>query len=216
MVNRELTQSLNDSISSGSLQLGILLHQLLQSEAWKLYRNLGFFAFSFTLVHRALAIFGMSNSLPRTESALARRPFDWRPRQSEFLASTGEKLRDIFDRVVGAGGRSWFRRSYAALCIVSTTPDRALIFVFVRVVRGLAGNGASSRRTALGARPHIHTSSRPRRAQLFNQTSRDFFQETRGHARFRQIGTVAAAINSPAQDELIHRASHTHVAKAAL
>src|SRR5678815_3563110 len=41
-------------------QLGILLHQLLQTEARELYRNLGIFTFSFALVHRAFAIFAVS------------------------------------------------------------------------------------------------------------------------------------------------------------
>ena len=59
-----------------SLQLGVLLHQLLQAEARKLYRNLGFFAFSFALIDGAFAIFRMADLLAGAESALAGGLFD--------------------------------------------------------------------------------------------------------------------------------------------
>ena len=88
---------------SRPLQLGILLHQLLQAEARKLYRNLGFFAFSFALVDRSFAIFRMANLLAGTESALAGGLFDRRLGDGELLAAAGEKLGDILDRVVGTG-----------------------------------------------------------------------------------------------------------------
>ena len=100
LANYKITKS-----ASGFLQLGVLLHQLLQAEAWKLYRNLGFFAFSFTLVDGSLAVFGMTDSLSRTKSALARRLFDRSGFGSaEFFAAAGEELGDVLDRVVGARG----------------------------------------------------------------------------------------------------------------
>jgi len=73
-----------------------------------LYRNLGFFAFSFSLIDRAFAVFGMADLLPGTESSLARGLFDGNSRHAELLAAAGEKLRDVLDRVVGLsreGGR---------------------------------------------------------------------------------------------------------------
>jgi hypothetical protein len=88
---------------SGSLQLGILLHQLLQAEARELYRNLGFFAFSFAQVDRAFAIFRVTDFLAGAESALAGRLFDGRFRNGKLLAAAGEELGDVLDGVVGAG-----------------------------------------------------------------------------------------------------------------
>src|SRR3954452_6919664 len=94
--NYKITKSL-----SGFLQLGILLHQLLQPEAWKLYRNLRFFAFSFALVDGSLAVFGMADALSGTKSALAFEFFDRSGfGNAEFFASAGEKFRDVFNRVV--------------------------------------------------------------------------------------------------------------------
>src|SRR5262252_418341 len=114
MVNRELTQSLNDSISSGSLQLRILLHQLLQAEAWKLYRNLGFFAFSLALVHRSFAVLRMPHPLSRTKSALPRRLFHRRRfRHRKLLPPAREEFRNVLDRVIGSPRHGWFRRARA-------------------------------------------------------------------------------------------------------
>src|SRR5262252_7285830 len=98
MVNRQMTQSLNDSISSSSLQLGILLHQLLQAEAWKLYRNLGFFAFSLPLIDGAFAIFRMANALSGAEPAPALGLLEGRRFwNAELLAAAGEEFRDVLD-----------------------------------------------------------------------------------------------------------------------
>src|SRR5579872_3480119 len=97
-----MTKSLNDSMRSASLQLGILLHQLLQAEAWKLYRNLGFFAFPFALIDRALAIFWMADSLAGTESAFACRFFDRSCLgHGELLAAAGEEFGNVLNRIVG-------------------------------------------------------------------------------------------------------------------
>src|SRR3954452_1450865 len=98
--NYKITKSL-----SGFLQLGVLLHQLLQPEAWKLYRNLGFFAFSFPLVDGSLAVFGMADALSGTESALAFWLFDRSGfGNAELCASAGEEFGDVLDRVVGVRG----------------------------------------------------------------------------------------------------------------
>ena len=100
--NHSMAESLNDSIASGPLQLGILLHQLLQAEAWKLYRNLGFFAFSFALVNGSFPVLRMPDSLPRAESALARGFLDRSFRDGKLLAPAGKELGDVLDGVVGA------------------------------------------------------------------------------------------------------------------
>src|SRR5205823_3199983 len=54
-----------------SLQLRIFLDQLLQTEPWELYRNLGVLTFSFALVNRALAVFGVANLLAGAEPLFA-------------------------------------------------------------------------------------------------------------------------------------------------
>ena len=59
------------------LQLRVLLDQLLQSEPRELYRNLGVFPISFSLVDRALAIFRMANALARAETTSS--PWALRP-----------------------------------------------------------------------------------------------------------------------------------------
>src|ERR1039458_5578505 len=103
---------------SSALQLRVLLHQLLQAEARKLYSNLGFFAFSFPLIDRAFAIFGMANFLAGAESALAGGLFERRFRHGEFLAAAGEELGYVFDGIVGFGGNGGLltgRRDAAAV-----------------------------------------------------------------------------------------------------
>src|SRR5580658_7910677 len=59
------------STRSGFFQLGIPLHQLLQTEARELYRNLGVFPIAFALIDRPFPIFRMLHLLPRTESPSA-------------------------------------------------------------------------------------------------------------------------------------------------
>src|SRR5208282_2545459 len=101
-VNYQITQLQNyQRLRSSALQLRILLYQLLQAEARELYRNLGFFAFSFSLVDRALAIFRMAHLLPGAESALASRLFDRRLGNAEFLSPRGKELGDVLDGVIG-------------------------------------------------------------------------------------------------------------------
>src|SRR6266852_8487637 len=115
-----------------SLQLRILLHQLLQTEARELYRNLGIFTFSFALVDGAFAIFRMANFLSRAEALSAFGLFDRQFGDAELLASRGEKVGNVLNRVVGLAG---VRRRRSALFLLAA-PDRTLVFVFVRVVGG--------------------------------------------------------------------------------
>src|SRR5207249_8709634 len=127
-----ITKLHNFPISSGSLQLGILLHQLLQPEAWKLYRNLGFFAFSFALVDRSLTVFRMPDSLPRTESAFACRLLDWRSfGRCALLAATGEEFGNVLNRVVGAGRNRRLGRARVSPAGISRMPRSTLIFILV-------------------------------------------------------------------------------------
>src|ERR1700691_4831488 len=115
----------------GALQLRVLLHQLLQAEARKLYSNLGFFAFSFPLVDRSFSILRMANFLAGTESALTGGLFWKRFRDREFLAAAGEELGDVLDGIVRL---RWNRGLLAGCPDAGTLPGRALIFVFVGIV----------------------------------------------------------------------------------
>ena len=118
-------------MSSGFFQLGILLHQLLQPEPRELYRNLGVFPISFSLVDSALAVFRMADFLSRTKALLAFGFLDDSFRHVEFLAARGEKLGDVVDGVVALAGVGRLG-AFRALAL----PGRALVFVFVGVVRG--------------------------------------------------------------------------------
>src|SRR5436305_5026642 len=166
----QITQLPNFPIYSGFLQLGILLHQLLQAEAWKLYRNLGFFAFSLALVDRSFAVFRMTYSLPRTESALTGRRFHRRRfRDAELLAAAGEELGNVLDGVVGARRDSWLRTATTAATRI--VPRRTLIFVFIRIVRAFA---VVRRRTSSRGPPRLRSrqaipGTGPCDSQLFNQ-----------------------------------------------
>src|SRR5260370_27039743 len=104
--NYPITQFPNYSIALSALKLGILLHQFLQAEAWKLYSNLGFFAFSFALIDRAFAVFRVAHLLSGAEAALAGGLFYGHLGDGELLAAGREELSDVLDRVVGPGGRS--------------------------------------------------------------------------------------------------------------
>src|ERR1700722_5878302 len=127
----------------GALQLGILLHQLFQAEARKLYSNLGFFAFSFALIDGTLAVFGMADALARAESALAGGFFRSGFRDGEFFAAAGEKLGDVLDGIVGLGGGGNF---LASCSDTAAPPSCALVFVLVGIMNiGIVGCGASPR-----------------------------------------------------------------------
>src|ERR1019366_6557404 len=150
--------------TSGPFELGILLHQLLLSEARELYRNLSFFAFSFALVDRSFAILGVADLLPRAESALAGGLFDGCLGDGELLAAAGEEFGDVLDRVVRAG---WGRGLLPALrCRRSATlPDIALVFIFVRIVsRGMVVAARPRGRVDRShtVRPHTNGASTPR------------------------------------------------------
>src|SRR5260370_34884110 len=95
-----ITKLPNDSIVSSPLQLGILLHQLLQAEARKLYRNLGFFALSFALVHGSFSLFGMAAFLAGTKAALARGLFYRGFPDRELFATRSEQMCDVLTSVV--------------------------------------------------------------------------------------------------------------------
>src|ERR1700733_6187419 len=116
-----------------ALQLRVLLHQFLQSEARKLYSKFGFFAFSLALIDGTLAILGMANLLPGTKSALAGRLFRSHFRHTELLATAREEFSDVLDRIVGFGRGSGL---WTAGLRGPAFPGAALIFVFVRVVSG--------------------------------------------------------------------------------
>src|SRR5581483_173835 len=139
-----------------SFQLRVLLHQLLQTETRELYRNLGIFPISFALIDRAFAIFWVANLLAGPEAFLAGGRLNRNLGQRELLPPRGKKLGNVVDRVVGLAG--------VALRLAmpgARGPGRALIFVFVGVVRVLReGVGASPLRAGEGARPHA--ASRPR------------------------------------------------------
>src|SRR5579859_409009 len=200
---------------SGSLQLSVLLHQLLQAEAWKLYRNLGFFAFSFALVDRAFAVFWMADSLAGTKSAFPCRLFDRSHLgHGELLAAAGEEFGDVLNRIVGPRSDSRFCGASVASTWVAAVPRCALIFIFVGIVRtlGIVSSGTSSRGTAEGCRSYTSFA----RSQFFNERRGHFFQEARWHAGFGQVSPVAAAVNCSRQDQLIHGASHADITKAAL
>src|SRR5260370_9985472 len=136
-----ITKLPNDSIVSSPLQLGILLHQLLQAEARKLYRNLGFFALSFALVDGSFSVFGMADFLAGTKAALARGLFYRGFRDRALFATRSEELGDVLDRVVGICRRCGFvARSIGrdTAGIIAASPTHALILVFVGIGCGSA------------------------------------------------------------------------------
>src|ERR1700757_3072231 len=100
---------------SGFFELGILLHQLLQPEPRELYRNLGVFPISFSLVDGALSVFRMPHFLAGAEALLPPR---------------GKELGDVVDGVVALAGVGRLG-TLGALAL----PGSALVFVFVGVVR---------------------------------------------------------------------------------
>src|SRR5277367_4485681 len=152
-------------------QLGILLHQLLQTEARELYRNLGLFTVSFSLVDRPFAIFGMPHLLSGPESFLAFGLFDQRFQDVEFLSPRGKKLGNVVDGIVAASGIRW-----SPLRIASRPVGAALIFVLVGVMSlllRLLGRGHSCPRGLPLS---------PRSSQFFHQLRRDFLEKSRRHA----------------------------------
>src|SRR5271166_3657440 len=113
-------------------QLGILLDQLLQTEARELYRNLGLFTFSFSMINRAFAIFGMAHLLPWLETLLAPGLLHQRFRDAEFLSPRGEKLGNVVDRIVTASGIGGGR---SPRLVAGGPVGAALILVLVGIMR---------------------------------------------------------------------------------
>src|SRR5437660_10980366 len=89
---------------SGFLELGVLLHQLLQPEPRELYRNLGVFPISFSLVDGAFAIFWMTDFLSGAEAFLALGLLDDGLWQVELLPARRKQLGAIIDAVVAIAG----------------------------------------------------------------------------------------------------------------
>src|SRR5438445_1941414 len=100
IVEKTASELFARSHNSRLLQLGVLLYQLLQTEARELYRNLGLFTFSFALIDQAFAIFGMAHLLSRTESSIASGLLQRHLGNVEFLAARGKELGNVINRVV--------------------------------------------------------------------------------------------------------------------
>ncbi len=132
-------------------QLRVLLHQLFQTEARKLYRNLGFFTFSFALVDGALAIFRVADLRSWAESLLAFGSFDGQlwgrlnffPREAKNSAMLSMEL--YFGPVLDARTAS------------PGAPCCGLVFVFVSVV-SVASRNLRGFAPPDGAGPRPHTS----------------------------------------------------------
>src|SRR5215472_17250958 len=197
--------------SSGSLQLGIFLHQLLQPKAWKLYRNLGFFAFSLALIYRAFTILRMPDSLSRAESALARGLSDRSFGQREFLTAAGEKFGNVLDRVVSLGRNCGPTGTSPTPIAMRRTPRRTLILIFIGIMGAL---GMVRSIPPCGTLSGAHTSACG--SELLDQPRRNFFEKSRRHTRLRQIGPVPTPVDHARQDQLIHSPSHAHIAESPL
>src|SRR5215472_6853991 len=110
-------------------QLGILLHQLLQSKPCKLYRNLRILPIPFALVYRAFPIFRMADALSGSETPLPGRLFHPGLRQAELLAPRCKKLGNVIDGVIRLC-RHWLRLGRPR----PRAPRRTLILILVRVM----------------------------------------------------------------------------------
>src|SRR5438876_7585636 len=117
---------------SSLLQLRILLHQLLQTEARELYRNLRVFPIPLALIDRPFAVFRMLDLLPRTKSALAGGRFDRQLWELELFPARGKKLSNVVDRIVAPHRRGSLRLNPLRI------PTRTLILVLVRIVSRFA------------------------------------------------------------------------------
>src|SRR6266851_7960620 len=165
------------------LQLRILLYQLLQTEARKLYRNLGVFPVPFALIHRPFPIFRVLDLLPGTESPPAFRLLRHHFRNMELLTPRRKKFRNVVDGVVVR------ERSRCLRLDPGRVPGGTLVFVFVGVVRALpVWRGHSCPRTASRRREcrrgdGCRGSPFPRSAQLLHQLRRHLFQKSRWHTR---------------------------------
>src|SRR5260370_30875997 len=85
---------------SCSFQLRVLLHQLFQTEARELYRNLGAFPVAFALIDHAFTVLGMPHPLAGAESGLAGAPrlrLGCYSRHRALLAPRSEAFRDVLN-----------------------------------------------------------------------------------------------------------------------
>src|SRR5437763_780637 len=114
--NQDKNNYVNDSKHSGLFQLGVLLDQLLQSKARKLYRNLRLFAFSLAMVDRSFSIFRMPHLLPRSKTATSFGLFDRHFCHAEFLSARGEEFGNVVDGVVFGSGRFAAGLDFIAPC----------------------------------------------------------------------------------------------------
>src|SRR5882724_4436070 len=123
-------------------QLSILLNQLFQTEALKLYRNLGVATLALAMVDDSFAIFRMANVLAWFEGCPRHRLRFGRLGNAELLSARREKLGDVADGIVNGTG-------IAALLLSAVARGfggiRALVFIFIRIVRRLrfVSRGAS-------------------------------------------------------------------------
>src|SRR5882757_6123047 len=112
-------------------QLGILLHQLFQTEALKLYRNLGIATLALATVDDSFAIFRMANVLAGLKGRPRYRLRFGRLGNAELLSARREKLRNVANGIVNGAG-------IAALLLSAVARGfggiRALVFIFIRIV----------------------------------------------------------------------------------
>src|SRR5262249_2505646 len=125
--------------------------------------------------------------------------------QRELFAARGEELGDVVNRVVLGAGVS-------AAASAATRPNGlAAVAVWGRAPDVVFGVGMRGMRNSLVARTGA---ARMRRAEIVEQTRRDFFEKTRRHAGVRQVGAVTAPEARLAQDQLVHGAGHAYVTEA--
>src|SRR5882762_2120041 len=89
-------------------QLSILLNQLFQTEALKLYRNLGVATLALATVDNSFAIFRMANVLARFEGCPRYRLWFCHLGNTELFPARREKLGDVADGIVGGAGVAAF------------------------------------------------------------------------------------------------------------
>src|ERR1039458_10073727 len=140
------------------LQLRVPLHQLLQTEARKLYRNLGVFPISFALIDGPFPIFRVLDLLSGMESPPAFGLLGRHFRNLELLAPRSKELGNVVDGVVALKRtrrlrldprRGPQRARFWHVGVEGLVPGGALVFVFVGVVR-LVWRGHSCPRKAGG------------------------------------------------------------------
>src|SRR6266704_1165047 len=119
-----------------SLQMRVLLHQLLQSESRELYRNLSGFSFTLSTIDDSFAILRVFHPLSGPESMAACGLLHRYLGAVELLTTRSKKVGNIVDRIVfGAGIPAGFRLGWGSSARRSIRGGhRALIFIFIAVV----------------------------------------------------------------------------------